>query len=89
MLDLPQPGDPTIILDAIHELPQLEMKPDNSAVRLKDTRSGRDTENSHETYRGTSRAKNSLRKTMRYLWCIPLEIRGFNSLKKQMKFHAS
>eukprot|EP00435_Cladocopium_sp_Y103_P036424 s886_g9.t1 len=29
-------GDPTIILDAIHELPQLEMKPDNSAVRLKD-----------------------------------------------------
>ena len=31
-----RPGDPTIILDAIHELPQLEMKPDNSAVRLKD-----------------------------------------------------
>lgn len=30
------PGDPTIILDAIHDLPQLEMKPDNSAVRLKD-----------------------------------------------------
>ncbi|CAK9072600.1 unnamed protein product [Durusdinium trenchii] len=29
-------GDPTIILDAIHALPQLEMKPDNSAVRLKD-----------------------------------------------------
>lgn len=29
-------SDPTIILDAIHELPQLEMKPDNSAVRLKD-----------------------------------------------------
>eukprot|EP00434_Breviolum_minutum_P005831 symbB.v1.2.005142.t1/scaffold226.1/size261315/21 len=29
-------GDPTIILDAIHALPQLEMKPDHSAVRLKD-----------------------------------------------------